>query len=77
MAVTDVTLSDRQDFRQLEEVPTLAELIDADSPGVVLVKQGELLTGFQRQLYMSGFTVIELDGDMAQARAFQMVTPGA
>lgn len=65
-------MSDRQDWKMLDPVPTLDEVVK-HKPGLVVVKTSELVTGFERQLYTAGFVVVETDSDGAVVRAYSQL----
>jgi hypothetical protein len=66
---TTAVLADRQDWKQLDPVPTLEDVLK-EKPGIVVVSNLGLLTGDQRRLYVEGFVVAEVDAAGAIVRAY-------
>lgn len=70
-------MSDRADLHLRAALPTLEDVVTAGT-GLFIVKEGELLTGWHRHLYVEGFLGLEVAGDgTTPLRAYQIVTPGA
>jgi len=69
-----VPVADRAGLTLWDEVPKVGDILK-EGVGLFVMHEGEALTGFQRQMYMSGLIGIEVNSEGHAERAYGLHPP--